>query len=332
MKQWLDISQVGRLQLEITNYCNAACPLCVRNKITKENVNSHRLSFTNIKEWFRHYNWSLLERVHLCGNVDEPTLNPDIFEIIEFFKGLNSKLDIWVATNGGTRNKKFWQELGKISDNGRVKVIFGIDGLEDTNHIYRKNVKWNKLQNNFKNYISNGGYAAWQFIPFQHNFHQIEEARIRARSEGFKNFNVKSSYNKETDTVKPYFNETIQEKIKIEDRVICSARPNSHRAAFHPTLGSLYFTSRGYCLPCCWMGTPKEISDLKKITDSNLDDINLYKNSLIDVLKSETFLTIKNNLQTYNLCVKKCKKENKPRYFTIPCKFKVKKNGKSRKF
>ena len=35
----------------------------------------------------------------------------------------------------------------------RPRVVWGIDGLEDTTHLYRRNVKWDKLQENFRAYI-----------------------------------------------------------------------------------------------------------------------------------------------------------------------------------
>ena len=85
--------------------------------------------------------------------------------------------------------------MGKISfkQKGGFNVTFGIDGLEDTNHLYRKNVKWDVLQRNFRAYISAGGVADWQFIPFSWNKHQIEDTRDFAFKEGFRDFKVLDS-------------------------------------------------------------------------------------------------------------------------------------------
>ena len=30
MNKWFETSQIGRIQIELTNYCNAACPQCDR--------------------------------------------------------------------------------------------------------------------------------------------------------------------------------------------------------------------------------------------------------------------------------------------------------------
>ena len=56
-------------------------------------------------------------------------------------------------------------------------IVFGIDGLEDTNHLYRQGVKWNNLMDRVQTFISEGGKANWQFIPFEHNKHQIHDAK-----------------------------------------------------------------------------------------------------------------------------------------------------------
>mgnify|MGYP000657292039 CR=1 FL=1 len=69
-----------------------------------------------------------------------------------------------------TINEEFWKKLASYD---RVRVLFGIDGLNDTNHLYRINVNWDALMRNVKSYISNGGTASWQFIVFDHNQHQI---------------------------------------------------------------------------------------------------------------------------------------------------------------
>ena len=71
-------------------------------------------------------------------------------------------LQVNIATNGGVRDKKFWTELGLLTQLHREqkevmlhRVVWGIDGLEDTkSYLYRRNVKWDKLQDNFRAYIS----------------------------------------------------------------------------------------------------------------------------------------------------------------------------------
>jgi len=205
---------VGRLQLEITNYCNAFCPQCERsyllklqNEKTEERdaftldydveLNNTYLSVADIKKTFLPDRWTHLDEIVLCGNLDEPVINPDVIEIIKYFYHLDNKeKDIWVHVNGGSRNESFWSELGELSKelNNRLVVVFGIDGDEKTNHLYRKNVDWKTLQNNWRAYISSGGKAMWQFIVFKWNQHQISDIKKLSEDENFDRFVVIKSF------------------------------------------------------------------------------------------------------------------------------------------
>ena len=212
---WANEGNIGRLQLEITNYCNAACPQCERNymiQLQNENdearrewntvdydveLNNTYLSIGDIKKTFLPDRWTHLDEIVFCGNVDEPVINPDVIEIIKHFYHLDNKdKDIWVHVNGGSRNESFWSELGKLSKelNNRLTVIFGIDGDEETNHLYRRNVDWKTLQRNWRAYISAGGRAAWQFIIFKWNQHQIDDIKKLSESEGFVRFGIIESF------------------------------------------------------------------------------------------------------------------------------------------
>ena len=66
--------------------------------------------------------------------------------------------------------------------------MFSIDGLEDTNHIYRRNVNWKKLMGNAQAYIDAGGVARWEYLIFKHNEHQLVLAEQTASAMGFDKF------------------------------------------------------------------------------------------------------------------------------------------------
>jgi MoaA/NifB/PqqE/SkfB family radical SAM enzyme len=87
------------------------------------------------------------------------------------------------------RNPEWWSKLGTLlTGDPDHWVTFSIDGLEDTNHIYRRNVKWDRLMANAKAFIEAGGRAHWDFLIFKHNEHQIEQARQLASQLGFARF------------------------------------------------------------------------------------------------------------------------------------------------
>jgi hypothetical protein len=339
---WFDTTQIGRIQLELTNYCNAFCPQCDRaelisqyDKWTKRatnNLNNNHITLQNVKDWFGPYEWDNLRFIHYCGNVDEPTINPEMIEITKWLQTIcNPNTTINIASNGGTRNKAFWQELGEISANSRINVTFGIDGLEDTNHIYRKNVNWEKLQENFRTFIKAGGNAFWQFIVFDHNKHQLDEIKQRLDNEGFKGLKLLQSNRldipgqKEVNIVKKvkvpkWHNTTNGDKMdgksvkKLRDEgktlscVKCPAKLKSKNTAFHKEYGNIYISARGYVTPCCWMGNPTELIKLWD-SNSNIDPKlhNLYDNNLDDIINGNWWNHIDSQMQDYKLCVMKCK-------------------------
>jgi hypothetical protein len=166
-------------------------------------LNNTYLSIADIKKTFLPNKWTHLDEIVLCGNVDEPVINPDVIEIIKYFYHLdNTEKNVYVHVNGGSRNESFWKELGELSKemNGKLTVVWGIDGDEDTNHLYRKGVVWETLQRNWRAYISAGGRATWQFIVFKWNQHQINDIKKLSESENFVRFGViKSFRNKDAD-------------------------------------------------------------------------------------------------------------------------------------
>ena len=83
-----------------------------------------------------------LKRVHSVGTYGDPIMNPEVLDIYEWIRKLNPTCRLEMHSNGGARNQEFWRKCGELG----IIVTFGIDGLEDTNHLYRRNVKWNKLR------------------------------------------------------------------------------------------------------------------------------------------------------------------------------------------
>ena len=125
---WANEGNIGRLQLEITNYCNAFCSQCERNYMielqneTPEErkeftidydieLNNTYLSIADIKKTFLPNKWTHLDEIVLCGNVDEPVINPDVIEIIKYFYHLdNTEKNVYVHVNGGSSYISLFRE------------------------------------------------------------------------------------------------------------------------------------------------------------------------------------------------------------------------------
>jgi len=190
-----DYDLINEYQLEITTYCNAACPQCPRNDngkgINKRMPLCHLDRFV-IDQAFDPAMCKRLRQIFFCGSYGDPIMHPDFLGILEDFRRKNPTLWLYFHTNGGIHDTDYWAEIAKIMA-GYGQIDFGIDGLGDTLHLYRRNVKFDKVISNASAFIRTGGRAQWNFIVFRHNEHQVEEARQLAKDLGFFNLLVRKT-------------------------------------------------------------------------------------------------------------------------------------------
>jgi len=188
--------EIRMIHLEITNKCNAACPQCPRNDQggrTIPSLNLSELTLEDIQKILPAEFVSQLQMIRLCGNFGDPSNARDILKVLYYFREINKEVYINVYTNGGARQPGWWAELGNLITQECGYVRFGIDGLEDTNHLYRRNVRWVSVVENVKAFIGAGGNAEWEFLVFKHNEHQVEAAKTLASQMGFSQFFAKST-------------------------------------------------------------------------------------------------------------------------------------------
>jgi MoaA/NifB/PqqE/SkfB family radical SAM enzyme len=129
---------------------------------------------------------------YMCGNFGDPIINPNLLEMISYSTETNPYLYVRIHTNGSARNIEWWKNLAEALPKNH-KVIFAIDGLEDTHAMYRIGTNYNKILQNAEAFISAGGIAEWCFIKFKHNEHQVEEAKNIAKDIGFSIFTEKNT-------------------------------------------------------------------------------------------------------------------------------------------
>ena len=190
--------EIIKLDTEITNRCNAACPQCPRTgtyKGVSEVISTSGIRDVRIEvfdEILGSESGKNINKVTYCGNYGDPIMHPKAMEIFKKVHGYGVKYQN-IDTNGSVRSPEWWAELAQIPG---FHVTFAIDGLEDTNHLYRVNTRWDRLMENVKAYIGAGGEATWVFIVFDHNDHQVEEAKALSVKLGFKNFFWKASTRK----------------------------------------------------------------------------------------------------------------------------------------
>jgi len=193
----IDVSKIRNLHLEPTTLCNAGCPQCARylddgslNPILPQAT----LSLQDIQDLLPQNFIQQLDKIFMCGTFGEPAAAKDCLGMYEYFRQVNPKITLGMNTNGSVRTPDWWSQLGSIMSNISDFCVFSLDGLEDTNHIYRKNTQWSKIMHNVEAFIKAGGRAHWDMLVYEHNEHQVDQARQLAKDMGFKWFRVKVSH------------------------------------------------------------------------------------------------------------------------------------------
>lgn len=192
----MDLTGIKEIHIEPTSLCNAECPQCARN-INGTGLNPNiQLGSLNL-DWFeRNITQSSIthiEKIFFCGNVGDPCATPELIEIIRYLKALKPELTVGANTNGSLKTEQWFKELGQVLNGNLDYLVFSIDGLQDTNHIYRKNTRWSKIMQNAKAFISTGASAHWDMLVFKHNRHQVDSAKDLANIMGFRWFRSKST-------------------------------------------------------------------------------------------------------------------------------------------
>ena len=188
-------NQLKSIQIEITNNCQASCPMCPRNihgGIKNPLLTINNWSFDDFVKIINVEVLNQINHLNFCGDFGEPTMNNDLISMIKYIKEINPNLEVLIFTNGSTRSKEWWSRLA-LEMPLNHKVVFGIDGLRDTHSYHRIGTDYNKIILNATSFIDSGGNAEWSFIRFQHNDYQILQAEKLSKELGFKSFVLKNS-------------------------------------------------------------------------------------------------------------------------------------------
>lgn len=185
-----NFNNVEILRIEITELCNAKCGGCPRKYLTRYNHMTETIWQKIISE----ENLAHIKQIYFNGNYGDFTCHPDSFSFLSQIK--NKNIDIVIATNGSSRTTEYWKNLAEILCTFKNHlVIFGIDGsTQEIHSMHRVNTNLEKILKNAKEFISNNGNASWQFITFEENIHQIEEAYNLSKEYSFKEFLIMNSY------------------------------------------------------------------------------------------------------------------------------------------
>lgn len=267
----INIHEVREVHLELSTNCNARCPLCPRNYFGYPYNAGYpvtELSIADIEKIFAPEFIAQLYEVRFNGNLGDFMLASDALAITGYFRKHNPNLLIDISTNGSARSLEFWHELAKH----RPIVRFALDGLEDVHHLYRQDTNFNTIIRNSQEYITAGGHAVWKMVLFDHNKHQVEQARVMSKQLGFARFQlvdqgrndgpvfdrngdlshtIGSRWHKPQESVMFYM-----DRQKSSQNIFFNTQqPSSNiKCVTKGPDKTIYVAANGEVYPCCWTG------------------------------------------------------------------------------
>ena len=237
---------IRQLSTELTFRCNAKCPACHRQKPLSINLNDSKytISLDQFKQLFNPELLQDLQWLMFNGNFGDSIMNKQFRDILAYVKSQGTKIKI--HTNGGIHDHDYWTDVGNILTKDDI-INFDLDGLWDTHHIYRINTEFEKVFSNAKSVIgTKRPQVHWKYIVFEHNKHQVDEARSLAENAGFTTFStVKTS----RDVFAPKTGSFVHSK---KTQVYEKAERQIH--CVWDNWGKWYIAPDGLVFRCCWTG------------------------------------------------------------------------------
>jgi uncharacterized radical SAM superfamily Fe-S cluster-containing enzyme len=147
-KNFFNKEELCQLHIELSNACNAACPMCTRfhinSPLIRPDLEIDQITIEKFKKYFPPEIIKKCEMILFCGVHGDPGMAKDLYEICEYIAEVSPVTTVRMNTNGGMRKPEFWAKMGelfgrKLRDHWSWSCTFSIDGLEDTHHIYRQN-------------------------------------------------------------------------------------------------------------------------------------------------------------------------------------------------
>lgn len=277
--------------LEITRRCPLACPACLRTiEFNSKVINPKQdININLLKEFFTINTLPSIKYICMQGNLGDPIYHPQFHDISEHFFAAQ---DLNVVTNG-MHNLEFWERVLETWPK-HSKVTLSIDGLRETNHIYRVNSNWDKIQELFDliSVKKRKCSIEWKYIVFEHNHHQVEQANEIAKKIGIDIFRIQKTRKLDPAlAIKEYLNADWFKNLNVEYENELS--PFCFTGDLH------YIDAFGNYYPCCWWAdTNKE--------ENFWNTINIKNRSISDL--KDYFNQFTQHLENYNTCPKVCKK------------------------
>jgi MoaA/NifB/PqqE/SkfB family radical SAM enzyme len=171
------------IQIETTTRCTLKCPACSRTQFSElfnRPYPHYDIDVDTLYNFFDCEGGRALRGFSLEGDYGDSIYYPHLFELIDRFRPTKNYR---LVTNGAYRDSKYWNELCARLTNDDT-VVFSIDGLEDTNHLYRINSDWTSTMLGLDIVSKSNAKLVWQTNIFNFNYNRLDEIKQFAESYG----------------------------------------------------------------------------------------------------------------------------------------------------
>ena len=183
----------------------------------------------------------------MCGDYGDSIYYPDLLKLIHRFR---YQVSYNIVTNGSRQTEKFWHELSDVLTKDDT-VTFSIDGLEDTNHLYRINSDWNSIMQGIDIIGKGKAQIHWKTIVFNFNYDKLDKIKIFAESKGA-SFHAEKTHRYGNDSLVP-------PEIYIETDHLYQKEFNDQPFEIEPRCekDAKVITADGFMHPCDWIRNPQ---------------------------------------------------------------------------
>jgi MoaA/NifB/PqqE/SkfB family radical SAM enzyme len=166
------------VNIDISHRCALECLRCQRTRYyTSQNkkVPGEDMSVDDFKKVIKFFN-----KINFCGQYSDPVHHPKFIEFLQMT--YKNKNEVMIHNASSSKTKEWYIKAFQANPNARW--VFGIDGLPEQSHLYRKNQDGVKLFNimlESKKYLKQ--LPVWQIIVFRYNEDNLEKCKEIADKE-----------------------------------------------------------------------------------------------------------------------------------------------------
>lgn len=291
-----------RLQIETTTRCTLKCPACSRtwwNETLGKKIPIHDIDIDLVYKFLDCETGKKVDELDIRGDWGDCIYYPKLFQFIDRFR---EEKKFIICTNGSNQTERFWENLSaRLTE--RDTVEFSIDGLEDTNHLYRKNSNWKSIMSGLDILKKGKAKILWKTRIFSFNQNIIPQIKKFAEGNGA-TFMVESTHRFGDDSLKPA-EKFIDSKLLYDpERTVTQIDPKCK------VMKTSSISAYNMFMPCGWFCAPQVL--YKSELWENREQW-MIKNTTLDILIKSVLLPWaekieKNPLSSPILCKTKCRK------------------------